>query len=553
MKKKIVSLMLIAIMALSTLAGCGDQNKETTAAPTDKGTEAPGTEAPGTEAPTDAPTDAPKVEVTYPLEEKVKLTIAIPSSSNVTAICTGYAETPFFKELQKRTGVEIEFVEVASKDMNLLFAEDPLPDIIYSYNMATSYPGGIAAALEDEVIIPITEYLDECAPDYKAVLEAKPVGSRVVCVGDEVVGFANYPADKYKATYGMVIRQDWLDDLKMEVPTNADELYTVLKAFKEKKGATYPLSPWSSYVTNGLLNMGMITSSFNLVNTDYHLKDGKIVAGFIQDEARDVLEYLHKLYEEELLDPNFAATDNATQMANFTGGVSGMCVLAVSSGLTPVVNAVADNPDFKIAPMEPLKTPDGSIAMYSVYGAEAGANGAFITSDCKNVEAAVKFLNYGYTEEGMLLYNFGIEGESYEMVNGVPQYTDVITNNPNMNKTQAAWQYTRVLVGSPKIQMNEYLTSYNPGEIQKAAFENWAVSNAKDHAIPTLVMLGDMATEHTNLESDLSAYKSEMYVKFINGTESLDNWDAFVAQCKALKVDRIVEIKQQFYDEQYGK
>jgi len=66
-------------------------------------------------------------------------------------------------------------------------------------------------------------------------------------------------------------------------------------------------------------------------------------------------------------------------------------------------------------------------------------------------------------------------------------------------------------------------------------------------------MLGDMATEHTNLESDLSAYKSEMYVKFINGTESLDNWDAFVAQCKALKVDRIVEIKQQFYDEQYGK
>ncbi|MBQ6875070.1 MAG: hypothetical protein IJN46_02410, partial [Lachnospiraceae bacterium] len=175
MKKKIVSLMLIAIMVLSALAGCGDQNKETTAAPTDKGTEAPGTEAPGTEAPTDAPTDAPKVEVTYPLEEKVKLTIGIPSSANVTAICSGYAETPFFKELQKRTGVELEFVEVASKDMNLLFAQDPMPDIIYSHNMATSYPGGIATALEDKVIIPITEYLDECAPDYKAVMEAKPV------------------------------------------------------------------------------------------------------------------------------------------------------------------------------------------------------------------------------------------------------------------------------------------------------------------------------------------------------------------------------------------
>jgi len=540
-------------MILSMLAGCGDQNKETTAAPTDKGTEAPGTEAPGTEAPTDAPTDAPKVEVTYPLEEKVKLTIGIPTNANVTAICSSYAETPFFKELQKRTGVELEFVEVASKDMNLLFAEEKLPDIIYSYNMGTSYPGGIAAALEDEVIISITEYLDECAPDYKAVLEAKPVDSRVVYVGDEVVGFANYSADKYKATYGMVIRQDWLDDLKMEVPTNADELYTVLKAFKEQKGATYPLSPWATYVMGGLLNIGMITSSFNLVNTDYYLKDGKIEAGFIQDEARDVLAYLHKLYEEELLDPNFAANDNAMQMANFTSGVSGMCVLKISSGLTPVVNAVADNPDFKITPMPSLKTPDGSIAMFSEYGAGASAAGAFITPDCANVEAAVKFLNYGYTEEGMLLYNFGIEGESFEMVDGVPQYTDVINNNPNMNKTQAAWQYTRVLVASPKIQMNEYLTSYNPGETQKAALENWAISNAKDYAIPSLVMFGDLATEHTNINSDLTSYKNEMYTKFIDGTESLDNWDAFVAQCKALKVDRIVEIKQQFYDEQYSK
>ena len=188
MKKRIVSLMLIVTMMLSALAGCGDQNKETTAAPTDKGTEAPGTEAPGTEA----PTDEPKVEVTYPLEEKVKLTIGMPSNANVTAICSSSADTPFFKELQKRTGVELEFVEVAKKEMNLLFNGAKMPDIILSYNMATEYPGGLAAALEDEVIIPITDYLDEYAPDYKAVLEARPVDSRVMYIGDEVCGFAKY-------------------------------------------------------------------------------------------------------------------------------------------------------------------------------------------------------------------------------------------------------------------------------------------------------------------------------------------------------------------------
>ena len=551
MKKKIVSLMLIAIMVLSALAGCGDQNKETTAAPTDKGTEAPGTEAPGTEA----PTDEPKVEVTYPLEEKVKLTIGMPSNANVTAICSSSADTPFFKELQKRTGVELEFVEVAKKDMNLLFNGAKMPDIILSYDMAKEYPGGLAAALEDEVIIPITDYLDEYAPDYKAVLEARPVDSRVMYIGDEVCGFAKYGLAQYSAANGLVIRQDWLDDLGLKVPTTADEFYTVLKAFKEKKGATYPLSPFKSYAldNNGLLGLGIITSSFGLVNASYYVKDGKIEAGFIKDEARDALAYMRKLYVEGLLDPNFSANDNTVQMANFTSGVSGVAVFAISSGLTPVLNAMADDPNFKVTGVAPFKTPDGDISYYAPYTFPGISSGGFITSDCENVEAAVKFLNYGYTEEGQLLYNFGIEGESYEMIDGVPQYTDVIHKNPNMSSTQALWQYTRVLTGIPAVQMDEYIFSYNKGETQKQAMEAWNTSNAVNYAIPTLTMSGDLATEHDNIFSDLKDYVSEMYVKFVNGTESLDNWDAFVAQCKALKVDRVVEIKQHFYDEQYGK
>lgn len=101
--------------------------------------------------------------------------------------------------------------------------------------------------------------------------------------------------------------------------------------------------------------------------------------------------------------------------------------------------------------------------------------------------------------------------------------------------------------------MDEYIFSYNKGETQKQAMEAWNTSNAVNYAIPTLTMSGDLATEHDNIFSDLKDYVSEMYVKFVNGTESLDNWDAFVAQCKALKVDRVVEIKQHFYDEQYKK
>ena len=40
----------------------------------------------------------------------------------------------------------------------------------------------------------------------------------------------------------MYIRGDWLKDLKLEVPKTPEELYTVIKAFKEKKGATCGLA-----------------------------------------------------------------------------------------------------------------------------------------------------------------------------------------------------------------------------------------------------------------------------------------------------------------------
>lgn len=547
MKKKIVSLMLVGTMVLSALTGCGQsaEKPEKTESVATKETEA------ASEATKESVSEEPqKVGVTYPLEEKVTLTIGLEKSSNVLAICESHGDTPFFKALEEQVGVELEFVEVEGTDVNLLFSGATMPDIIAFTDITAKYPGGFSALLEDNVIVPITEYLDECAPDYKAQLEKFPVESRVAYVGDEVGAFLNYGADMFIATNGMVIRQDWLDDLGLQVPTSADELYTVLKAFKEKKGATVPLSPWSAYAIAGLLDSGNITSSFGLVNTKYYLKDGKIEAGFLQDECRDVLEYMHKLYDEGLLDPNYPANDNAMQMANLTSGASGMAFLTISSGLTPVLDSMASDPTFKLTGMAPFKTPDGDISMYATYNSITSPR-AFITSDCENVEAAVKLLNYGYSEAGKMLYNFGIEGESYEMVNGVPQYTEKVFNNPDMSKTQAAWQYTRVLVGGPKIQMNEYLTSYNPGEAQKGALEAWNTSNAVDYFIPKLSMDGDMAQEYSALTADLDTYRAEMFTKFIDGTESLDNWDAFVKQCKALKVDRIIEIQQHYYDEQY--
>ncbi|HBG77064.1 MAG TPA: hypothetical protein DDW86_08925 [Clostridiales bacterium] len=64
-------------------------------------------------------------------------------------------------------------------------------------------------------------------------------------------------------------------------------------------------------------------------------------------------------------------------------------------------------------------------------GDYTGSNGTVITTACDHVEEAIKWLNFAYTEQGHNLLNFGIEGESYEWVDGYPKYKDVVTQNPD--------------------------------------------------------------------------------------------------------------------------
>ena len=88
----------------------------------------------------------------------------------------------------------------------------------------------------------------------------------------------------------------------------------------------------------------------------------------------------------------------------------------------------------------------------------------------KTKRAAAKFLDYGYSEEGHMLYNFGIEGVSYEMVDGYPKYTELITNNPdNLTMQHAMGRYMASAYGGPFIQDKRYYEQYLPYEEQKEA------------------------------------------------------------------------------------
>lgn len=549
--KRILGLLLAGVMVVGTLAGCGSSNTKTESKSESSSV--------ASESKTESSAAASSEEaqeaegITYPLEGNVTLTLAIVEESQVTSNgAKNLFETPFGKAWQEQTGVTIEVLQLADGDaMNLMFAGGDLPDLIW-YQFS-NYTGGAAKAIKDKIIEPLNDYT-EYLPDMMAALESDPdfIKATTTDSGDIIGGPFVRADEMLKTSAGMMIRQDWLDDLGLDVPQTPDEVYEVLKAFKEEKGAEAPFSLTGAWwLTSIGLGHGLITSPFGLVKCNYYQVDGTVHYGFYESEYKDVLAWLNKLYSEGLLDPNFQTLDQATMNSNIMNGVSGMTIGSTGGNLGTYINTMKESdPNYNLTGMAPLVAKEGDVAMSTHYDNAVIGWYLVMTPQCENKEAAAKFINYGYTEAGQLLMNFGIEGESYNMVDGYPTYTDVILNNPDgLTVQQAMAQYQRAWAQGPMLQKQEYVEQYYQLDQQKEALAAWSTSNAKDYQLPAVVIAEEDASEFSKLSADIDVYIKEMMIKYITGQESLDTFETeYLPTLKSMGVEDVIAMYQRALD-----
>ena len=546
--KRISACLMAAALLISS--GCGSTSTTgSTAADTMEAAEqqaAAGTES-GSEEETQAQTEAE--ESMYPLQEKVHLTLAMVEEPQVTANATDLAATPFGQAWQEAAGVELEIMQLADGNaMNLLYASGELPDMIL-YN---GYTGGHEKAIKDQIIEPLNDYM-EYAPDLAEVLDENDIWRKSAMTAEgNIVGFPFIRGDEYlRTTAGLIIRKDWLDDLDLEMPQTPDELYQVLKAFKEKKGAEVPFTVNTVWFINYGIQQGMLTSPFGLAKGDFYQIDGTVHYGYAEEEYKGVLEYLNKLYEEGLLDPNFQTLDDNAVKANMMNGLAGVTVGNAGGYLGTMVQTMESDSDFDLAGFGPLVANDGDIPMCTNYEMSLPGTFVIITPACQNKEAAVKFLNYGYTEEGNMLFNFGIEGVSYTIEDGKPVYTDLIMNNPEgLTKQLALAQYTRAWQNGPFVQDKEYYLQYANLPQQQDAVAKWSTSEASEYTLPPVTVAEADAAEYSKLSGDITTYISEMTIRYITGLESLDTFESgYLATLKSMGVERLIELQQAALDE----
>ncbi len=485
----------------------------------------------------------------YPIKTNLELTMWMELPSSTSAVCSNFGETQFAQEWAKRTGVKINFVHPAlgqeSEAFGLMVASDDMTDIIkYDWTLAL---GGPSTTIADNVIIPLNDLIKNYAPNLKKFLESREdIAKEIMTDNGQYYMFPFIRNDKsLLVSQGFIIRRDWLEECGLKMPEVVEELEQALSKFRSVKGAKAPLSITKT-------NIGALFKLFS-ANHNFYIDNDVVKYGPCEPEFKIALEKLNKWFDEGLLDKNFVSADQALVNSNILNGNTGLSYGSGGGQLGQWIDSAnSSGINLDIVGMPGMAETKGGMPRFTNANSTVATNGSTaISTSCKYPELAAKVLDYGYSEEGSMFFNFGTEGVSYNMVDGYPKYTDTIMNNSEkLSVTQAMGQYILGHSNGPFIQDKRYIEQYYSKPQQKEALKRWefGVDESASKRVPILLYTTEEAEERSRLLTDIEKYRDEMIAAVISGFVSLNNYDKYLEKLNSLGVQRLIKITQDAYD-----
>lgn len=556
MKKRTRPLALLMAAAIlgSTLTACGGGS--------DSGTNGSDSAVEGL-AEDMALTDAPAEEITLPIStDGLELSFFAMPEPVITSKMKGYSEMTVHQTAEELTGVHINWREESYTDpkqkMNLMFSTGDTEDIVWDAWKHAS--GGPKKLLDEGLIVSLNPYIEKYAPNLKKLLQETPGLLEQISTDDgRIFMFPTIRPDPItRANSGFAIRKDWLDRAGLPVPETIDEWYTMLKTFQDMDMNGNGLKD-ECFVSMGFektsQSMDNFAVAYGLVaGTDLYVKDGQVKYGAYEPEFKDFVAEMAKWYSEGLLDPEFSTQDSKQFDSKMVNDMGGAYYGSLSGNMGKFITARSDDSEYDLVPAPMPKAPDGKVHTgISGYG-QMVPHGASICSTNENIVETVKWLDWHYSEEGTALYNWGIEGQSYEVVDGKNQFTDLITNNPDgLSKDEADARYAGgVLTQMPIVEDPEVFLALKSLPQQKAASQLWCQADTSWLLSP-LYFDSETTTENANIMSEIKTYVAEQFNKYVMGIESMDTFDQFQQQLKDMGIETVLANYQASYDAVYNK
>ncbi len=500
--------------------------------------------------------DVQPEEVSYPVDtdESLSLVATFPDPL-FSSYPNAMADCSIYKAAEEATGIHVDYqgmsTSASNEQFNVMVASGSYPDLI---GWGLNFANGDDAEVDEDVILDLTEDIAQYAPNYYNLLSTDDeLLKTAVSSSGYITAFYGLTTEDGLAKEGLAIRTDELQKLGLEKPYTIDDYENVLAAFKDDglKQPMMMLAPgaiqdnWLS----GAFDVAAFCNSFPMSVVPTYVQDGEIKFGPIEDGFKDYITLMHDWYEKGYIEADFISDNsnwNSPDYANaITNGEAGIFYCDWGNLNGYIENSEVEG--FSLEATYDMHATEDSINHFGTFITKSASNGFRITTNCENVELACQWGDWWYSEEGSLLANYGVEGEGFEYVDGVPTFTSLVTDS-DLGMRDALLVYASNGTINCVIDNNAAASVYS--EVDKAAPEIWATGMDDEYVIPSSMSLSaDDSTEAANIYSDIQTLCMESIAKFITGDKSLDEFDDFVQQIEDMGIQDYLDIYQECYDD----
>ena len=454
--------------------------------------------------------------------------------------------------LEELTGVRIDYHEVDmfsyAEQLSLMVVSGDCTDMITSMSY---YTGGCSKAYEEDVILDLTDYVLNDMPVYKAAIEERDLEKNLMNDKGQYLDIKTINSDLIIGR-GCILRKDYLDQLGLGLPETYDELHEAGKAIQSQFDCKYVFFFTSSLNPDIAFSDGFDLPGFDATGsgTSFYQIDGKVQFGHTSDNMREFISMLADWYAEGLISPDFF---NYTARETRNVFQAGDCAICWDSA-DIITNCDNDelllSTGFEAAGAAHSRKEAGQTLHFTPgMTSWQTSDGVCISTNCENVDMAIKFLDFMFTEPGQLLVNYGLEGISYELdENGKPQWTEAMY--PTAEKTFLQSSATYLLYGLPTLEDSHANDPMTYDDRAMEALELWKTGFDGAYDYPgDLTMTAEETEEYTALINDIDTHANEYLLKWVTGAADIDaTWDTYVEELNNMGLERCIEIQQTALD-----
>lgn len=417
MKRKVVSLMLVSAMVAGILAGCGSDS---------------GSSKGGSSTETGSAAEASSSgETADDADDKSPITFEYFNADGKN----GNWDNPVAKAITEATGVTLDVsYPVASQgdakeDVALMIANDEYPDMIYAKGSATDlYQAG--------ALIDMTDLIEKYGPNIKKMYGAEMEKLKWSQDDPGIYQLSYAGVNQKTLTTGGSCQIQWaaLKENDYKYPKTLDEYEKMIKSYLaahpktedglDMIGITMSASDWHWMITLG--NPAGLIADASPDNGQWIIDDEyNVHYKHVTDEEKEYFKWLCRMYNEGILDPNFATQTDDDYIAKVASGR----VVAITDAEWHYsqceATLVADGKVDQTYVGLPVTLREDQVEKALLYQGTTVGWGIGITKSCEDPVRAIKFLDYLCSDEGQILYHWGIEGENYFLDDdGQPYRTD---------------------------------------------------------------------------------------------------------------------------------